>query len=175
MLVLKPVQKAMFTSGFSASASEVLILLAFQVISGYMYLMLGILASLFMAGLAAGSYTGKFNKRGPDYKNTFLLQLVSGLLMIATAIILLTENRTVIYISLFVTIFIIAFLTGKQYSVSVSNNDSSLPYSYSVDLLGAALGGLLPVILFIPQFGIVNTFFILAGLHLLVSVMVITK
>jgi len=45
----------LFASGFAASALELVLLLAFQVLCGSVYHQLGIIVTVFMAGLAIGA------------------------------------------------------------------------------------------------------------------------
>ncbi|MBI5817530.1 MAG: fused MFS/spermidine synthase [Verrucomicrobia bacterium] len=52
---LRAAPLAVFASGFAASGLEVVLLLAFQILYGSVYQQLGIIVTVFMAGLAAGA------------------------------------------------------------------------------------------------------------------------
>ena len=49
----------LFASGFAASALEVVLLLAFQVLCGSVYHQVGVIVTVFMAGLALGALDGE--------------------------------------------------------------------------------------------------------------------
>ncbi len=56
LLRLRPVPMVIFVSGFAASALEVVLLLGFQILYGSVYRQLGVIVTVFMAGLAAGAW-----------------------------------------------------------------------------------------------------------------------
>ncbi len=63
LFTIRPVPLAIFVSGFAASALEVVLLLGFQILYGSVYGQLGIIVTMFMAGLAVGAWAG--NRTGP--------------------------------------------------------------------------------------------------------------
>ena len=54
--VMRAAPLAVFASGFAASGLEIVLLLAFQILYGSVYQQLGIIVTVFMAGLAAGAF-----------------------------------------------------------------------------------------------------------------------
>jgi spermidine synthase len=58
LFTIRPVPLAIFVSGFAASALEVVLLLGFQILYGSVYGQLGIIVTMFMAGLAVGAWVG---------------------------------------------------------------------------------------------------------------------
>ena len=58
LFTIRPVPLAIFVSGFAASALEVVLLLGFQILYGSVYGQLGIIVTMFMAGLAVGAWIG---------------------------------------------------------------------------------------------------------------------
>ncbi len=56
LLRLRAAPLAVFAGGFAASGLEVVLLLAFQILYGSVYQQLGIIVTVFMAGLAAGAF-----------------------------------------------------------------------------------------------------------------------
>jgi spermidine synthase len=58
LFTIRPVPLAIFVSGFAASALEIVLLLGFQVLYGSVYGQLGIIITMFMAGLAVGAWAG---------------------------------------------------------------------------------------------------------------------
>jgi hypothetical protein len=169
LLFSRGLAKAVYTSGFTAASTEVVLLIVFQIIWGNLYLMLGVLFTLFMAGLATGSWTIKFKNN--HVLTTSTIQIISALLMAGIGLFLTLfkteQNDMITKPVVFVSIYLIAFLTGYQYGFAVTKDPDKVSVFYSSDLFGAALGSLLPAIFLIPQIGIQNTFYFLALLHVM--------
>ena len=53
---LNAVSFGMFAAGFTGSAIELLLVIAFQILYGYVYQMIAVIVTIFMAGLAVGSF-----------------------------------------------------------------------------------------------------------------------
>ena len=60
-----PVPRVIFAAGFAASGLEIVLLLAFQMLYGSLYRQVGLVVSVFMAGLAAGAWTAARGEPGP--------------------------------------------------------------------------------------------------------------
>jgi spermidine synthase len=58
LVTIRAVPLAIFVSGFAASTLEVVLLLGFQILYGSVYGQLGIIVTMFMAGLAVGAWAG---------------------------------------------------------------------------------------------------------------------
>ena len=63
---LRGAAAVIFASGFAASALEIVLLLAFQVLCGSVYSQLGVIVTVFMTGLALGAMM--VNKASPGFK-----------------------------------------------------------------------------------------------------------
>jgi spermidine synthase len=57
LLRMRPVPLAMFTTGFAASALEVVLLVGSQILYGCVYHQVGLIVTMFMLGLGIGSFT----------------------------------------------------------------------------------------------------------------------
>ncbi len=165
----------MFTSGFSGAAAEVSLLIAFQVIFGYVYLFLGIIITVFMAGLTIGSLLSK-NCRGDNVmKLVKRVQLLSGIFLVALAVMLPlvkgVQHDVLIRWLFSVAMLLVAVLVGYQYGVIVcgskKNAGRAVASAYSSDLVGSALGSLLVVVYILPVFGLTMTLLLLGGFHFL--------
>jgi len=55
MIFVSPVQGGMFVAGFSSSSLQVILILAFQIVFGYIFKIIGLFAAVFMMGLAVGA------------------------------------------------------------------------------------------------------------------------
>jgi spermidine synthase len=185
MIRLKPISFALFAGGFAAAGIEMIILIAFQIIYGYVYHYIGIIITLFMAGLSFGSFYINHKPEKSNIGNFIMLQILIILYLILLPItIYLLHYQNFLYdsIPLFVfsiLIFAIGFLTGLQFGIAskLSNGDknnklrSGISYisaeNYSSDLIGSALGALFVSAFLIPLIGLFNTCYIIGALNLI--------
>ncbi len=160
-LLISPGSNYLFSTGFAGVSMEIVFLLIFQVLFGYLYLFLGIMISLFMAGLAAGSLQTKIFNRQPVL-NFFSLILI---LLISVPFLMLLKNfasPNLLKAGLLVLLFLFAFFSGNQYRILIAGakRAETVANIYSSDLAGAMLGGFITVIWFLPKYGIINTLWI---------------
>jgi spermidine synthase len=179
-----PVNLGMFAGGFTASSLEFLILIAFQVIYGYVYQMTGVIIMTFMAGLALGSLF--MNRRlprngGKNYRRTLLgLAVFSFLLPLLIFVMSSTYLPAVAVHALFIILtLILSGLIGilfAQASViqkdSVSHTSSAI---YSADLIGSAFGVLIVSAFLLPWLGITLVCFIIGCLNVLSWIMLLMR
>ncbi|MDI6766980.1 MAG: fused MFS/spermidine synthase [Bacteroidota bacterium] len=171
---LNPITVGMFTGGFAASSIQVVLLIAFQIMYGYVYQMLGIIIMIFMAGLAAGSLYREKIIRNTNIKMYVGIQLSIGLYAVVLPLFLLfiktsTLSAGVLHVAFFLPTFIIAVLIGMEFSIAshiqkgtIASVASSL---YGVDLIGSAIGALLITAFLIPLLGLTNACFIIGLLN----------
>lgn len=166
---------AMFTSGFTGAATELLLIITFQVIFGYVYIFIGIIITTFMAGLALGSRLSRSSKMKNPLRMLYFVQFFSGIYIgsIALSIFYIDGLNSVILVKfIFVfMMFFVAALTGLQYGVSVCyknmNAGTTVSEIYASDLAGSAVASLLLVIWLIPAIGIYLSLLMLTGFHFL--------
>jgi Predicted spermidine synthase with an N-terminal membrane domain len=161
------------TGGFAASSVEILLLISFQIIYGYVYFLTGVIISIFMAGLAFGAMLSNKVLRGSDFRNfTFVQLCIGGYALISplglTLLNNLSANSYLVHVVFFFATFAFALCIGAEFALgsrlqkgSVSTIASNL---YSVDLVGSAIGALLVTAYLIPLLGITKVCFIIAGL-----------
>ncbi len=171
------------TSGFSEIVFQVVILLAFQILYGYVYYKLGIILSLFMAGLVAGggTATGLMSRLRKKEKIFFLVQILICVypLLLPPAFRFFAGSQSPLRNWLgenliFPLLPLIAgFAGGFQFPLAVeiylrrrkrSGLVSGLVYGF--DLLGACLGALLISALILPLLGISATCYTVALINL---------
>jgi len=169
------VDAGMFAGGFASSSLELLLIFAFQITFGFIYQVLGIIITIFMAGLTAGSKWRALIFQNATFREfsyaQFLMTLFSLLL---PGILLLVKSGVfsprVVESIFFVLTFIISVLIGMQFSIGASlrNLGAAATASglYSVDLIGSALGALLVTTILIPMCGVLNVSFIVASVTL---------
>jgi spermidine synthase len=165
---------ALFSTGFTVMGSELLVIFAFQIFFGYIYLQIGLIVTVFLAGLLPGAWFGdRFRNRS---KQTLaladgLLILLMGLLIVA-----LKQGGYHLPVSFFLFYgFVISLICGFQFPVALYLRGGEAPavtQTFSADLIGAAFGTLMTNVVLIPYFGIIWAAAGLIGLKLL-SLMVI--
>jgi spermidine synthase len=165
----------MFTGGFSASSTEIILLISFQVIYGYVYQMLGIIIMIFMGGLAVGSmYRHKFvanadiNTYAGVQLSITLYSMILPLFLICLKTV--TLSPAVIHVVFFLPTFIIGLLIGIEFSVAAKIQKGSVAtiaqQLYGIDLFGSAIGALLTTAFLIPLLGIIKVCYVIAALNL---------
>lgn len=156
------IYKGVFAAGFAGISIEIVLMLVFQVVFGYVYAVAGIFIMIFMGGLAYGSYYIPKYFSKIDHKLFRRLQIGIALYaFVLPAIFLLIKNIQVHDVILFIVftilLLIISVLTGAIFSVAskIASSDYATIASnaYGLDLLGAATGALLFTIYLIPALG----------------------
>ncbi|MFH1319181.1 MAG: fused MFS/spermidine synthase [Bacteroidota bacterium] len=174
ILRLNPVNLGLLTGGFAASSIEVLLLISFQIIYGYVYQMMGIIITLFMAGIAVGALYRHKILRIISVNNFIKIQFGIGLYSILLPFILLglktvSIDPVIIHLAFFLLTFFFALLIGMEFSLASklqSGKISSIAAGiYSVDLLGSAIGALVVTAYLIPVLGIVQVGIIIGLLN----------
>jgi len=180
LVKIKPIPFAIFTTGFAASSIEIILLIGFQILYGYVYHKLGIIITVFMLGLAIGAYHMNKRLKRTKVENLikieFLIAIFSILLPFALILMNSLKNSTLIYLSSqfiipFLTL-ILAILVGMEFPLASKLHFKNISHTaavlYNADLIGACIGALLVSALLIPLIGIVNVC-ILVGILNIVS------
>jgi predicted membrane-bound spermidine synthase len=163
-LTLKPVTLGLYTGGFTASSLEIIMMMAYQVYFGSLYLDTALFFAVFMSGLALGSRI-KIKAKRNNYKKIYsLVQFLIALtsLLILCFILLFKHipqenffSRVIFYIP----VTILSILVGYEFNIASflmkGNYSRSSGIIYSSDLLGSALGALISVIFIIPKIGLI--------------------
>jgi spermidine synthase len=177
------IQYGLFITGYSATSLELLLLIAFQVIYGYVFFMIGIFITIFMAGLVAGNLY-LFHKIKINFRNFSALQYTIGIIAILTPIILIQIKSAnspglIIHLIFMLLILLIGVVTGIQFSIGtnlpVSSIGRTASGSYAADSLGSAFGALTVSTLLIPIFGIIKVCLIIGILNFLTGLLILIK
>ncbi|MBI4651593.1 fused MFS/spermidine synthase [Candidatus Desantisbacteria bacterium] len=158
-------------NGFSEILFEIVILLVFQSLYGYVYYKMGIIITSFMLGLALGTY---FARKALKYEIDAFLKLIQieyfilsyPIILILIFIMLKQTVLPYFIIDILFPVFTIGagFLGGYQFPFAVKSymNKSEIGQTagiiYGVDLLGACLGTFITNLILIPIMGIYKTF-----------------
>lgn len=174
-----PVNLVMFTGGFAGASIEVILLIAFQVLYGYVYNLVGIIVTVFMTGLALGAfYRPRIMKSAsiPDFQR---LQLWIAIYSFTLPLLLLLFKTLhfhpdVIPFLFIFLMFIISFLVGMLFSLAsqlqIKRIVKIASGIYSIDLIGAAMGSFLTTAYLIPKLGLINICLVI-GLLVLFSIL----
>jgi spermidine synthase len=179
-----PANLGMFSAGFTASSMEILILIAFQVIYGYIYLVMGAFFAVFMAGLALGTLFREKIAPNVTFRSLLILQMMLGLVVCLSLPILFfmkeyMTNRASVYFICFTLLFVIALLVGGFFSMSsqIQSDKTRVVAAkvYASDLLGSASGALLTSVILIPKFGLYTTVVMTGGLSFITMLLIFLK
>ena len=173
----------MAATGFTLMALEIILLLAFQSLYGFLYRQLAILIALFMAGMAVGSWLGLRRIRRNGLRTCravastqFLLALAAPLLMLVVSLLARLSGAAAIWLAAQCVFPALAALSGIlggfQFPLATAmvlqdqSGGRRLGWLYAIDLLGGSAGALLLSAYLIPVFGFWRTAWLSAAVNL---------
>jgi len=167
----------LFTTGCMTMGSEILVIFVFQIFYGYIYLQIGLIVTIFLAGLLPGAWLGHRYKLSG---RRMLILTDAGLILLSGIFILiLWWAGDGIHMTFFFAFgFFVSVICGFQFPLALSLKGSTSPAVvkvFSADLIGAAFGSLITSALLIPYCGILWTATGLAGLKLLSMAVLIKR
>ncbi|MDD3877739.1 MAG: hypothetical protein PHT69_14045 [Bacteroidales bacterium] len=175
-LRFNPVNFCLFSGGFAGTSLEIIIIMGFQFIYGYLYGAIGVIISMMMIGMAAGAFLVKKKILKPITKTLVFLQIllsVFSLILPLTFIILLDMQTNFWWTHIFFIILtlLLGLLIGAEFSVSAGllkkNASATASELYSADLMGAALGAILASAFLVPLIGILYVCYLVAIINAL--------
>ena len=148
----------LFTTGWTTMAGEILVIFVFQIFYGYVYLKIGLIVTVFLAGLLPGALLGQWLRaRGrrvllmSDGLIVILLGTsIAGLVLVGAS---LPQGCCIAYGGL------LSVLCGLQFPVALSlrgGNNPAMSRVVAADLLGAACGTMVTSAIGIPLLGIIG-------------------
>lgn len=166
-LAKKAIAYSILTTGFSGMLMSLVLIFVFQVYYGYIYHIIGVLISLFMAGCVSGSiFITHYDKAGKNHFNLFVrLEILIIIFSCITAIIINNFPENAHYSSL--VVFILSFalgalvgmefpLAGRIYLPRKEQIGETVGLLYFSDLLGGCIAGVLGGVLLLPVLGLFN-------------------
>lgn len=162
------VEFVLFSTGCLTMGSEILVIFAFQIFFGYIYFQIGIIVTVFLAGLLPGALWGRRRVQRP--RSTLILAEAGllGLLVVTFAAVHLGDRLPgAFYLALG---FAISAACGMQFAAALQlrgESGAAATGIFSADLIGAAFGTLVTSTLLIPYFGITGAIGVLFGLKLI--------
>jgi spermidine synthase len=181
---LSPVNLGLFAGGFTAASVEFILIISFQIIYGYVYQIIGLIITTFMAGLVFGSLflIRKFRRRSMN--GYLVIQVIIGFLALFIPVIMYKLNAVSfqqypVLLVFFFLIFLSGLLTGLQYAYATGLSGGNVAQiaasTYSSDLIGSGLGALLMAAIIIPLMGILNAGVLLFCLNFVVIFVILYK
>jgi len=177
-------------AGLTSISLEVLLLLGFQAVYGYVYQQLAILIALFMAGMALASWLHVRQPLAvtlcPNLKRLALLQLLTSFSPPLLCLFLSSSEAAISPAILalvshvfFPAVAILAgMLGGYQFALAtqICYGDATAARSnqgilYGIDLLGACLGALLLSAFLLPLFGFLKAALLIGAANLVPAVL----
>lgn len=179
---------AIGTTGFSEIAFEIAVILAFQVIYGFMYYKIGLIFTSFMAGLTLGSFyiTRRLHNLHNDFRTFTKIQLCIVIypLLLPPIFLFLAAQRPGIISWLGSNVIfpilpaIAGFIGGLQFPLGAKiflgkekRVGQAGGITYGVDLMGACIGAIIISSLLIPLLGIFKTCLAVSVLNLCVFIL----
>ena len=166
----------LFASGFAASSLEVVLLLAFQVLCGSVYYQVGVIVTVFMAGLALGASIANRLTDLSLGSLSFLAFLIAGYALLLPLLLPLLNQLGGTTASFFLVKSLVVLLTlalallvGMQFPLAngleFDGTVAGAARLYTADFVGAFLGALLACTLLIPLIGVAGVCLLTALLN----------
>ena len=175
---LNPVSQGLFSGGFTSASVEFILIIAFQIIYGYVYQVTGVIIMTFMAGLALGSLRVYRWLPRKDIRSFTLILLTFAVLcillpFIVKGIAIIQEKIFLVHSFFILLILAFSVLAGVQFKIS-SLLSTQQPGKlagrlYAADLAGSAFGALLMAAFLLPLLGIDWSCLILGAMNLLAA------
>ncbi len=162
------VEFILFSTGWMTMGSEILVIFAFQIFFGYIYFQIGIIVTVFLAGLLPGAVWGR-RFAGGGRRALILSDVALIVLLGATFAAVHVGDRLGQAFYLFLG-FSVAFACGLQFPAALrlqGEGGRAVTAVFSADLIGAALGTLVTSTMLIPYLGITGAIGVLTGLKVL--------
>ncbi|MCP4312655.1 MAG: hypothetical protein GY790_15440 [Bacteroidetes bacterium] len=169
-----PVKRAMYITGFTGAGIQIILIMVVQSFYGFAYMVAPMMITLFMAGIVAGTITGKRARQKAS------MTKLTGLLMIMALVALggfilpgtgwLFDSHLSGQIILGLLNFVPGMVVGSVYAMGAGIKKELTQgirgELYSADLTGAALGTFIPVLFLLPLIGVSNTFILFFCINL---------
>ena len=190
MATLKlPVLASLAITGMSQICFQVIIILAFQFIYGYMYYQIGFILTSFMIGLTLGSFfitriIERIEDERPLYIKTQVWLCIYPIILAITLMAVAKINQVkpgignMLQIAFVILPVMAGFIGGFQFPLAnkIWLKDSkdigkTTGRLYGIDLLGSCVGGLAAGAIFIPLLGILQTCLLLTVINIFIFIL----
>lgn len=159
----------LFTTGCMTMGSEILVIFAFQIFFGYVYFQIGLIITVFLAGLFPGAWQGhrlrQKGKRVLLFTDCLLIIFMAAFIM---SILFIGDHLPIAFFFIFGAL--VSFACGFQFPVALhlrKDDNPAATRAFSADLIGAACGILVSSVFLIPYFGLIWTAVILMAIKIM--------
>ncbi len=139
--------------GFTTIVAEIIVIVSFQTLFGYLYRSIALLLTSFMLGLFLGSLRGKKRKK-IEFGQLLLIQAGFLLLLLLQQLSLRTNPPEILF---FLYLLALGFLSGDLFVIAnhlFLKEKKNYGLGYGLDLLGSFVGALAASFLLIPLVGL---------------------
>jgi len=146
----------LFSTGFTTMGAEILVIFTFQIYFGYIYHQIGIIITVFLAGLLPGAWLGDRLRR--NSRRVLVLTDIVLILLVGSYIPVLRcwgDQLPMLFFLVFG--FLVSAACGCQFPTALTlrgNENRAAARIFSVDLMGAACGTIAVSAVLIPYAGI---------------------
>jgi len=148
----------LFSTGFLTMGSEILVIFVYQILFGFIYEQIGVIVTVFLAGLLPGAWYGEKIRRIKSVKKFLLAGDVVLICLMGALLILLTVIPDKLPVAFFLCFgFLISLICGFQFPLALcfgGDDNRAATRTFSADLIGAAFGTLLTSLYLIPFLGV---------------------
>jgi len=166
----------LFSTGFTVMGSEILVIFAFQIFFGYIYTQIGLIVTIFLAGLLPGAWFG--DRLHGRSKQTLAFADVLMIALMGLLILALRHGDGLPVAFFLVFGFVVSLICGFQFPVALYLRGGDAPAvtrTFSADLIGAACGTLVTSVVLIPYCGIIWAAAGLIGFKLCSLIVIVTR
>ncbi len=169
---MNPAEKVIATTGFVSMGAEIWIILAFQILQGNLYLKIGVIVTMFLAGLLPGAYAAIYCKKQRPWLLASDLLMAFGLTAMALAVEFAGARLPEIFF--YLSGFLLSLLAGFQFPLAfqlAGRTNTGAATLFAIDVLGAASGCLVTSLILIIYLGLPVAAAVLVALKLASSLM----
>ncbi|MGD9331412.1 MAG: hypothetical protein PVJ53_08870 [Desulfobacterales bacterium] len=149
----------LFSTGFMTMGGEILVIFAFQILFGYIYFQIGLIVTVFLAGLMPGAWLGtRMTDRAVPVLRLADLALIMLMAGLALALSLPGAMLPVWFFLAFG--FMVSLTCGFQFPLALhleGGGQRAVRRFFAADLMGAAAGTLVTSTVLIPYAGLMGT------------------
>ena len=138
--------------GFTTIVFEIIVIISFQTLYGYLYQRVALLLASFMIGLSVGAFRGK-KRKTTGFLHLLIIQFGFMLVVLLFYLSLGIPPPEVLF---FIFLFVLGFLGGDLFIVSNQlflKEKKNYGIGYGLDLLGSFIGALAASSILIPLVG----------------------
>lgn len=156
LIFLRREEYVLFTTGLANMGVEMLMIITFQVMYGYIYLKLGAIVTAFLTGLLPGALLGNLFK-GRGWIPFIVSEIILFSLLVVFYVGISFSEGDIPQAFFLGYAFVFSFFCGYQFPIAadlIGEKESPAAGCLAADLTGAAVGTLVTGTLLIPLLGI---------------------